>query len=105
MDAQRKQQFKTIFCLSKDMLDRAREDDWDAVSDLESRRRSLVTSGFIQPVSAHDGVETAAIIKEILNINQTIEDLARKRRDALGHDLQAGQTGKAATAAYRACAR
>ena len=57
---------------------------------------------FSQPVPAHDGVETAAIIKEILIINQMIEDLARKRRDALGNDLQTSQTAKAATAAYQA---
>ena len=35
MDAQRKQQFKMIFGLSKDMFERAREDDWDAVSDVK----------------------------------------------------------------------
>lgn len=100
MDTVRRQQLGEIIHLSREMLEAARQLDWDKVAELEACRKPLVMECFREPVPKQDAAEVAAVIKEILNLNQQVAELGKQCQTALGSDIHTCNRGHAATSAY-----
>jgi hypothetical protein len=105
MDNKRSRQLEQILSLSKDMLARAGDDEWELVAEIEARRRELVMRCFQQPAPQQHATEVAAAIKEILCLNQEISDLGKRYQDQLGTEMHTNKLGRTASAAYLGCAR
>lgn len=100
MDTVRRQQLAEIIHLSRGMLETARQLEWDRVADLEARRKPLVMDCFREPAPKQDAAEVAAVIKEILNLNQQVAELGKQCQTALGSEIHTHNRGHAATSAY-----
>ncbi len=105
MDKQRKQQLGKIIALSRDMLELARGNAWERVAELEEQRRALVMQSFHTPAAKQDSATVAAVIREILSLNQQLTDLGKAHQQHLGNQLHTNQVGRTAQQAYRGCAR
>jgi transposase len=105
MDSKRSQQLEQILSLSKDMLAKAGDHEWELVAEIEARRRELVMYCFQQPAKQQHATEVAAAIKEILRLNQEIADLGRRFQAQLGSEINNNKLGRTASAAYLGCAR
>lgn len=100
MDSVYREQLKEIVRLSREMLGRAGELEWDKVASLEVSRKRLVMECFREPTSEQDGAEVAAAIKEILNLNQQVTELGKQCQAQLGGEIHAHNRGRTATSAY-----
>jgi len=105
MNNDRTRQLAGIIGLSKDMLAKARDHEWERVAELEVARKTLVTRCFQQPASGQDAPEVAAAIKEILSLNQQVTQLGQKYQEQIGCDIHTSKVGRNASAAYLGCAR
>jgi len=105
MDNKRSRQLEQILSLSKDMLAKAGDDEWELVAEIEARRRELVMRCFQQPAPQQQASEVAAAIKAILCLNQKISDLGKRYQDQLGTEMHTNKLGRTASAAYLGCAR
>ncbi len=104
MDSERGRQLEEIIGLSRDMLARAKDNQWAEVAELEARRRTLVASCFAQPGTGQDTNEVAASIREILRLNHEVTELGKRARETLGSEIRTHGVGRAARRAYRTCA-
>ncbi len=105
MESTRRKKLTDIIRLSRDMLDTARELEWDKVAILEVRRKQCVMEYFRQPVPEQEAAEVAAAIKEILDLNQQVTELGKQCSKDLGTEIHANNRGRAATSAYLSHAR
>ena len=105
MKPDRRRQLEQIVLLSKDMLAKAADNDWGRVAEIEVRRRELVMRCFRQAEQRQDASEVAAVIQEILRLNQEITELGRRYQEQLGSEIHTSQRGRTASAAYLGCAR
>ena len=96
----RRQQLGEIIYLSREMLEAARQMEWDKVADLEARRKGLVMECFREPGPKKDAAEAVVAVKEILNLDHQVSELARLSQTALGNEIQTHNRGYAATSAY-----
>jgi len=95
-----RQQLDEIIHLSREMLETARRLEWDKVAELEERRKQLVMECFRGPAPKQDAAEVAAVIKEILNLDQQVTELVEQCQTALGSEIHTHNRGHAATSAY-----
>ncbi len=100
MDAKRGRELEELVLLSQAMLARAGEHQWEAVAELELRRRDLVLRFFEHAADEQDAAELAAGIKRILSLNERIGELVQQFQGQLGNEIHAQKAGRAATAAY-----
>jgi len=105
MNTSRITQLQEVVSLSRDMLAQAQDDQWQAVIELEAQRRTLVEACFRDPAGDAEAASVAAAIREILSLNQQLEQLGRQSRDEMASHLSTRQTGRTANAAYQSCAR
>ncbi len=98
-------QLVEIIGLSKEMLAKARDHDWERVTELEVARKALVVSCFQQPTTGQDVPEVAAAIQEILRLNQDVSEIGRQYQEELVGEIHTNNVGRAARAAYQNCAR
>jgi len=105
MSSDRTRQLVEIIGLSKEMLAKARDHEWQRVAELEVARKTLVMRCFQQPTTGQDAPEVAAAIKEILSLNQQVTLLGRQYQEQIGSDIHASKVGRSAAAAYLGCAR
>ena len=104
MNSDRTRQLVEIIGLSKEMLAKARDHDWQRVTELEVARKALVVSCFQQPAVDQDVPEVAAAIKEILRLNQDVSEIGRQYKEELVGEIRTNNIGRAAKAAYQNCA-
>ena len=100
MDTVRRQQLGEIIHLSREMLETARQLEWDKVAELEARRKQLVMECFRETGPKQDAAEVAAVIKEILNLDQQVAELVKQCQTALGSEIHTHNRGHVATSAY-----
>lgn len=100
MDSVRRKQLTEIVRLSKEMLDRAGQLEWDEVVPLEVRRKQLVMECFREPTPEQDAAEVAAAIREILSLNQQVAELGKQCQAELGTEIHTHNRGRAASSAY-----
>ena len=105
MDIERKQQLSKIITLSREMLALAEENAWEQVAELDSQRRSLVLQCFQAPTQKQDSAAVAAVIREVLSLNQQVSEMGKAFRQQLGNEIHTNQVGRTARLAYRDCAR
>lgn len=74
--------------ISQQMLEFAEADEWDKLSDLEKKRKTLMQSFFAQPVSPEDSVDIRRVIESVLTINDKITQLAGQHKGAISLQLQ-----------------
>ncbi len=100
MDSVRREQLKEIVHLSREMLERAGQLEWDKIVPLETRRKQLVMQCFRAPTPESDAAEVAAAIKEILSLNQQVTELGKQCQTQLGTEIHAHNRGRVASSAY-----
>jgi Flagellar protein FliT len=100
MDTVRRQQLAEIIRLSREMLETARQLEWGTVADLEARRKPLVLDCFREPAPKQDAAEVAAVVREILNLDQQVAELGKQCQTVLGSEIHTHNRGHAATSAY-----
>ncbi len=105
METTRRRKLMDIVDLSRDMLNTARDSEWEKVAELEARRKQFVMEYFSRPVGTREAPEVAAAIKEILKLNQEVTELGKRSSEALQEQIQVHNRGRAATSAYRSHAR
>jgi hypothetical protein len=105
MDMHRSEQLKQIIELSQQMLKQARAMEWDRVAELEVQRKQLVMKCFQRLSSEQEAQEVATCIQQILRLNDEITVLGRDFKTQLSGELHTHKLGRAASAAYRSCAR
>lgn len=104
MDTARSQQLKDIIDLSRQMLALADDNQWGKVAELEAQRRQLVMDCFRHPTPDRDAAEVAAVIREVLQLNQQVTERGQRLQDELGSQMQARRIGRTAQQAYQECA-
>ncbi len=88
-----------IVALTELMLKTAREGDWLALLEQETRRRPLLADVFAAP-QAFPPHEVNAMITEVLRLDREIAALGEAGRRDLAAQLQALQYGQRAQRAY-----
>ena len=89
-----------LIALSDTMLQKAREQAWDELFELEQQRREVMQLFFLQGVAAADARAVAAGIELIMARDRDLMDLATATRDELAQTLQKMDQGKKAVKAY-----
>jgi len=89
-----------LITLSDTMLQKAREQAWDELFELEQHRREAMQLFFLQGVAAEDARTVAAGIELIMARDRELMALATATRDELAQTLQKMDRGKKAVKAY-----
>lgn len=89
-----------LITLSDTMLEKAREQAWDELFELEQQRREAMQKFFLHGVAAADARVVAAGIELIMARDRDLMDLAKATRDKLVQTLQKMDQGKKAVKAY-----
>jgi hypothetical protein len=105
MDMGRSEQLREITELSRQMLERAQNMEWEQVAELEVRRKELVIRCFQSPTSAQDAPAVATAIHEILRLNHAVTELGCDCRNRLSGEIHTHKLGHAASRAYLSCTR
>lgn len=84
MNTEREQHWQSILKISYKMLEMAHSRQWKDLVQLESTRRQLITAFFTQPVAAEDANAIHDGIHRILDIDQQIISLGKRRCEARG---------------------
>jgi hypothetical protein len=86
--------------LSKEMLDFAKADEWDAVITQEAQRCGLIETLFAQPMPPAVIPSVADCIREVLANDKVLLTLARKAREKIIHHMTHLDKGRKACLAY-----
>ncbi len=89
-----------LITLSDTMLQKARDQAWDELFELEQQRREAMQLFFLHGVAAADARAVAAGIELIMARDRDLMDLAKATRDKLVQTLQKMDQGKKAVKAY-----
>ena len=98
MDKNKESELKQFLDISQQMLELAKNNNWEDFSDLEIDRKKIMQSFFETKNSAdnsqHSSDKVEQVIKNVLSINEKIEQLAQKEKVTIGqqlHDLKKKQ--------------
>jgi hypothetical protein len=89
-----------LITLSQAMLEKALEDSWDDVVNLEAERSGLIELFFLEPVQEVYAELVAAGIRAIIAIDVDIVELGALKKLDLVEILQKMEMGKKAVQAY-----
>ena len=96
MDKDKASELKQFLNISQKMLELAKNNDWEKLSDLEIDRKKIMQSFFEAKNSAdnnstdnleHNPDKVEQVIKNVLSINEKIEQLAQKEKATIGQQL------------------
>ena len=91
MDKDKASELKQFLNISQKMLELAKNNDWEKLSDLEIDRKKIMQSFFEAKNSAdnleHNSDKVEQVIKNVLSINEKIEQLAQKEKATIGQQL------------------
>jgi Flagellar protein FliT len=94
------QDLQQLIALSQAMLEKAREDSWDDVVDLEAERNELIELFFLEPVQQECAEAVAVGIQAIIAMDVDIMELGALKKLDLVEILQKMEMGKKAVQAY-----
>ncbi|GAB5413235.1 MAG: hypothetical protein Cons2KO_08380 [Congregibacter sp.] len=77
------QRLAGVLSVTRDMLDLARDGDWDQVAELERARRGDLQECFAAPVSPEHGELVAEALAVMLHLNEELMSLIAGARDAV----------------------
>ena len=96
--------YEAIAELTSRMLNAAKEQDWDTLTELENRSAQLVDKlkyfKDLEPLSGNATQQKVATIKRILVDDREIRDLVSPRMARLSSMINSSHTGKKVTRAY-----
>jgi len=96
--------YEAIAELTSRMLNAAKEQDWDTLTELENRSAQLVDKlkyfKDLEPLSGNATQQKVATIKRILVDDREIRDLVSPRMARLSSMISSSHTGKKVTRAY-----
>ena len=85
---------------SQAMLQHAEAGEWEAVARDEAVRRELIDAYFSEPSNVANEPEISSAIRELLQINDRLEQLTSNARDSVRSEVQTINTGRKAVSAY-----
>ena len=88
MDEAKEIELKKFLDISRKMLKFAKNNDWDKLPDLEVERKRIMSSFFEEQISELDSTKIEQVIKDVLLINEKIEQLAQQEKVVVGQQLQ-----------------
>lgn len=94
------QDLQQLIALSRTMLEKAREESWDDVVDLETKRSALIEVFFLEPVQQEYAEAVNAGIQAIIAMDIDIMELGALKKLDLVDILQKMEQGKKAVQAY-----
>lgn len=94
------QDLQQLIALSRTMLEKAREDFWDDVVDLEAERSGLIEAFFLEPVQQEYAEMVDIGIRAIIDIDINIIELGALKKLGIVDILQKMEQGKKAVMAY-----
>lgn len=100
MDETKELELKQFLDISQSMLVCAKNNDWDNLPDLENKRKSIINSFFEQSISEYDSVKIEQTIKDVLFINEKIEQLAQQEKVIVGQQLSGLKKKQSVHSAY-----
>jgi len=100
--APREQQLPVILSITKEMLERAKKNNWEAVIDLESQRTALIADFFATPVSGREVSAVANYLNKILEVDRQLIELGDNECQHLRENLQKINHSKRAMKVYTA---
>ena len=91
--------------ISRKMLESAKNNDWDKLPDLEDERKKIMLSIFesgaeYQDLVNHDSGKLEQMIKNVLSMNEQIEQLAGEEKITIGQQLQVMKKKQSVNSAY-----
>lgn len=89
-----------LLSLTRELLGSAQAGDWERVTILEGERRPFIHAIFPADVTVGDDSYRRAAIREILDADRQVMDLARQQRDRLQSQLRDLGHGRSALRAY-----
>jgi len=99
-DIQRQEQLERILSMTRSMLELARAQDWEALSELEPQRRQLIMAFFTEAPSLQEAAQVASVIEQVLAIDRETMGLGQAGLKQLGADLRNVGIGRRAHQAY-----
>ncbi len=91
--------------VSEEMVGAAKDEDWQRLVELETKRHDLIRSAFAKPIARSDGDNVAAVVGRIQAINQSLMALGNQGREKLASALNRMATGRRALSAYAGATR
>lgn len=89
-----------VLMISKEMLNSARDDDWDEVSRLDAARKTDLQLCFSQETPSNDSPVVAEAIAALLHINEEIMALIKQARDRVSMESRELNRNKSAINSY-----
>lgn len=87
VNTKRTQQWTAILKLTHQMLDAAKDQEWDNLVDMEASRRQLIADFFTVTAAPEEVCDITEGTHEILGIDKQIMTLSRQQRDLIGSAL------------------
>lgn len=87
--------------LARELLQHARNQNWEAVGEVRGRREELIHRFFEKPVAALEAGVVREGILAVLEADEEVTALARQARSNAAADMKKLQSGRAAKKAYR----
>jgi len=87
------------------MLKHAEAGEWETVAEDEAIRRALIDAYFSKPSNLASEPDISGAIRELLQINDRLEQLTLDAREAVGAEAHTISTGRKAVSAYADNAR
>ena len=91
--------------VSEEMVGAAKDEDWQRLAELETKRHELIRSAFDKPIAPSDGDNVAAVVGRIQAINQSLITLGNQGREKLAGALNRMADGRRALSAYAGATR
>lgn len=82
-------ELKQLLDISQQMLELAKNNDWEKLPDLETDRKKIMQSFFETQNSLDNTADIEQAIKDVLFINEKIEQLAQQEKVQIGQQLHA----------------
>ena len=82
------------------MVSVARQEGWEELNALQTRRQELITSAFADPIPGSDAAAAAGVIDRIQALNQDLIALSGQGRDRVADALGTIAAGRRARSAY-----
>ena len=86
--------------MTKQMMSVARDEDWDKLSALETKRQALIKSAFARPIPPADSAVVASDIRQIQALTQDLITVINKGRSSIADVLDTMAKGRRARSAY-----
>ncbi len=97
---QHMEDLSAVLAVTEEMVSVAKDEDWEKLSALETRRQALIQSAFARPIPPADSATVAAVIRRIQSLTQDLITMTSQGRKSIGDVLDTMAKGRRARSAY-----